>query len=86
MVYWMFNCKEVAYRVSESLDRKLPIHHWLGMRVHLGMCKFCSQFLKQLLIIRRASRLHGIQSEREASPATLSLEARSRIKEALRRI
>ncbi len=49
----MFNCKEVTRLVSESLDRKLPIHQRTGKRVHLFMCKFCSRYQQQLMFLRK---------------------------------
>ena len=52
MNHWMFNCREVTRMVSESLDRKFPLHQRMGIRVHLFMCKFCSRYRKQLLLIR----------------------------------
>jgi len=52
MHHGMFNCQEVTRLVSESLDRKLPLHQKIGIRVHLFMCKFCSRYRKQLLLLR----------------------------------
>lgn len=52
MHHWMFNCGEVTRLVSESLDRKLPLHQRMGIRIHLFMCKFCSRYRKQLLLMK----------------------------------
>ncbi len=83
MNHWMFNCKEVTYLVSESLDRRLPFFKRIGIRIHLLMCKFCSRFRRQLLLLKEVSRAHGTHLEQFESPVTLSLEARSRIKQAM---
>jgi hypothetical protein len=56
MNHWMFNCKEVTRVVSESMDRTLPIHQRMFIRMHLLMCKYCSRFRSQLLLIRDLSR------------------------------
>ncbi|MEA3435252.1 MAG: zf-HC2 domain-containing protein [Thermodesulfobacteriota bacterium] len=76
----MHNCKEITRLVSESLDRKLPLHQRMGIRVHLLMCKFCSRYKKQLLILREAMRLQERYLEDTGASITLSSEARERIK------
>ncbi len=38
--------------VSESLERKPPFYQRMGIRIHLFMCKFCSRYRKQLLLIK----------------------------------
>jgi len=83
MNHWMFSCKEVTYMVSESLDRKLPLFQRMGVRMHLLMCKFCSRFRKQLLLLSKVSRLHGTGGAKLDPSVTLSPEARSRIKQAM---
>ena len=80
MSHWMHNCKKVTRMVSESMDRKLPLHQRMGIRVHLFMCKFCSRYRKQLLLLREAMRLKERCVEDKGSPITLSPEARERIK------
>ena len=80
MRHLMYNCKEVTRMVSESLDRKLPLHQRMGIRVHLFMCKFCSRYRRQLLILREAMRLQARYGEDTGTPITLPPEARKRIK------
>ena len=82
MSHWMHNCKEVTRMVSESMDRKLPLHQRMGIRVHLLMCKFCSRYRKQLLILREAMRLQEKYVEETKPSLTLPTEARERIKRA----
>jgi len=84
MNHWMFNCKEVTYMVSESLDRRLPFFKRIGIRMHLLMCKFCSRFRRQLLLLAKISQVHGTQLAQFEPSVTLSPEARSRIKQAMR--
>jgi hypothetical protein len=84
MNHWMFNCKEVTYLVSESLDRKLPFLQRMGIRMHLLMCRFCSRFRRQLLLIARVSQVHSTHTAQFEPSFTLSPEARSRIKRAMR--
>jgi hypothetical protein len=80
MHHWMGNCKKVTQMVSESLDRKLPLHQRMGIRVHLFMCKFCSRYRKQLLILREAMRLQEKYVEDTKPSPTLRPEARERIR------
>jgi hypothetical protein len=82
----MLSCKEVSHLVSESLDRKLPFHLRLQMRIHLLMCRFCSRFRKQVLFVRGAARRFLTASEEaDIRPGSgLSPEARNRIKQALK--
>ena len=83
MNHWMFNCKEITQIVSESLDRKLPLHQRMAIRFHLTMCRFCSRFRKQLLILRKIMRFQDMFIEDEKHPITLSIKARERIKRSL---
>jgi hypothetical protein len=83
MYHWMFNCREVTKIVSNSLDRDLPLHQRMGVRFHLMMCKFCSRYRKQLLILRKAIRLHVVDGEDIGPSVTLPPETKERIKRSL---
>jgi hypothetical protein len=80
MRHWMYNCKEVTRIVSESLDHTLPLHQRMGLHFHLFMCKLCSRYRKQLLILREAMRLQERYVEDTKPSLTLHPEARERIK------
>ena len=83
MNHWMFKCKEVSRMISDSMDRKLPLHHRVMIRIHLAMCKHCSRFRRQLLLIRETCR-HLTQPFEVIDPAiTLPSAARERINAAL---
>jgi len=69
--------------VSESLDRELPLHQRMGIRIHLLMCKFCSRYRRQLLILREVIPLYTIRSEKIEPSIALPLEAKARIKRAM---
>lgn len=79
----MFNCREVTRRVSESLDRKLPLSQKIGIRIHLLMCKLCPEAKRQMLLIREAMRLIALESSTLEPEVSLSQETRERIKLAL---
>ena len=52
--HWIFNCKDVSYLISRSMDKKLPLRTRVGIKIHLMMCKLCSRYEKQLLILQAA--------------------------------
>ena len=82
MNHWMFNCKEVSRRVSESMDRKTPIYERMGLKMHFLMCKYCTRYKNQMLMLRDAMRAYAQKSPDEPS-VTLSPDAKDRIKKAL---
>jgi len=84
MDHWMFHCNEVTQKVSESMDRKLPMHQRVLLRMHLMMCKYCSRFRRQLQVIRNAARLDDFPFEPFDSENRLSMDAKFRIKQALK--
>jgi hypothetical protein len=80
MSYLMLNCKEATRLVSESLDRKLPFHQRIGIRIHLFMCKFCSRYEQQLMYLRKTLRSQAMHDEDTESYISLPPETRKRIK------
>ena len=78
----MLSCKDVTQLISESMDTSLPIGKRIGVCVHLLMCKFCSRYERQLLLIRETVR--RIVSTEEKPGETLSEEAKERIRKSLR--
>jgi hypothetical protein len=80
----MFSCKEVSQRISESMDRGLPLNQRVFIRIHLMMCKYCYLFRKQLFFLRQLGRFSHSLGEAGGSALTLSDEARQRIKNSLK--
>ena len=76
------NCREVSRLQSEALDHALTPLQRFGLRVHLILCKWCRRYGKQIRFLRRAAHEHSDQVA-EASPGTLSPEARQRLKRVL---
>jgi hypothetical protein len=82
----MLSCKDVTQLISESMDTSLPIGKRIGMRLHLLMCRFCSRYERQLLLIRETVR-HIVATEEEPGEPPgeiLSEEAKERIRKSLR--
>jgi len=84
-------CKEIARLVSESHDHKLSLWDRVQLRLHLAMCLMCRRFSKQLAFVRGVAAVAGHTDP--DSPlasgtivdATLSPEAKNRIRSALQR-
>ncbi len=84
MSHWMFNCKEISRRVSESMDRNLPLYQRMLIWMHLLMCKYCTRFRRQVRILRDHCRSHRLDENSPDPDVTLSSDACGRIREALK--
>ena len=75
-------CREAARLTSESLDRPLPAHDRLAVRLHILVCVSCRRYRRQVLALRRiSSRL----AERvDPTTTTLSDDVREQIKRSLK--
>lgn len=63
-------CKEITELVTDYLERRLSLRDRLRVRWHLGFCRFCRAYLRQMrTTIRIAGRLpdeplpHAMQAE-----------------------
>ena len=81
----MLRCREISKLVSESMERELPLHRRLEVRMHLMMCRMCSGFARHVRLLRRAARENPqrLGPDETAPEAKLPQEARQRIKAAL---
>lgn len=84
MSHWMFNCREVSKKVSESMDVNLPLRYRLMIKIHLLMCKYCSRLRSQLLTLRNIARSEDWPEDEIDRAQSLSEETREKIKQALR--
>ena len=83
MKHWMFKCSEISKLVSESMERSLPLWERLGIRLHLKMCQHCMHYKQQLESLQDAMHRYGHLIQEEEPLATLSEEAKRRIKQNL---
>ena len=84
MNHWMFNCKDVSLKVSESLDRKLPLSQRMMIRFHMMMCRYCARFQKQLLLVRQMARYAQPMESTSEDSVKLPEDARARLKQTLK--
>jgi hypothetical protein len=75
-------CVEAARLTSESLDRTLPFHDRLAVRLHTLACLSCRRYRRQLLSLRRIST--RLAERVDAPTATLPDDVRERIKRSLK--
>lgn len=52
----MIKCRDVSFLLSESQDRPLSLGEAVSLRLHLLMCTKCTNFSRQLKVIRLASQ------------------------------
>src|SRR5438128_5853316 len=78
----MPTCRQVARLQSDALDRRLSLSKRFGLRLHLLLCKWCRRYGKQIRFLRCAAHEHP-ENLTEATPRTLSPEARERLKRSL---
>ena len=84
MNHWMFNCKDVSQKVSESLDRKLPLYERMMIRIHMMMCRYCARFQQQLFLVRQIARYAEPLENVTEDSVKLSEDARTRLKQTLK--
>ena len=48
------NCKQTHQLVSEGLDRRLTLAERTKMKIHLSICKSCTNFNDQMALLRKA--------------------------------
>lgn len=76
MKMWMFNCREVSYLVSQSMDHQLSLPQRIGVRFHLLMCRYCARFVRQLHRMREMIGSHRV----DVPPQSMSLEAKEKLR------
>ena len=50
----MLTCREVSRLVSQGLDRRLGFAQRVRLRVHLAVCDGCTNFSRQMQLLRKA--------------------------------
>lgn len=60
----MLSCKEVTHLLSQAQDRRLSLAERLSLRLHLAICRGCSNFSGQMDFLRRACRRYTHRDDR----------------------
>jgi len=77
-------CRDAGRLQSEALDHDLQFSKRLGLRLHLIVCQWCRRYGRQIRFLREAVHEHPTKLG-ETAPASLSPEARERLKQAIRK-
>lgn len=76
-------CQQTVQMISESMERSLSLRERIKMKLHLWVCVWCQWYMEHLQIIRDASRAQASKAPDVMTSATLSNEARERIRRRL---
>lgn len=74
----MRTCKEISKLISESLDHKLSLWQRISLWTHLGMCKICRRFRKDLHHIDSNIQQHASDLEQDGDDSDVKLSENSR--------
>ncbi len=80
----MSRCKDVTKLISDSMERELSFWQRIDLRTHLIMCGMCRSFQANLSTLRKFAT-REITSRDPSEKPTLTMEAKSRIRDAMRR-
>jgi hypothetical protein len=78
------NCKETAQIISEGLDRFLPLHKRILIRIHLAACITCRYYQRQVKTLKSLLS-HCQDTEHLSYGPDLPESARQRMKSLLRK-
>ncbi len=84
MSHWMFNCKEVSRRISESMDHDISLYQRMLIRMHVLMCRYCARFRRQVLFLRELCRSRRWDESAPNTSVHLPPNARERIRQVLK--
>jgi len=71
--------------MSQSMERQLTLRERVLLKLHLWVCAWCVWYLEHLKLLRTSLRARPEAASGEHTGASLSSEARERIKNALGR-
>jgi len=70
----MLSCKEVTEICSREQDMPLALREKMGLHTHLMMCTGCSNFRKQMAVLRQAMKFYAEGKAVTADPDERPLE------------
>lgn len=85
--YWLLRrlpaCQQTVETISQSMERRLTLTETVKLKLHLWICVWCQWYMEHLQLIRDASRMQSSKAPDGMTSATLSNEARERIRRRL---
>ncbi|KAF0166063.1 MAG: hypothetical protein FD157_682 [Rhodocyclaceae bacterium] len=55
----MLSCRQATALMSQEQDRQLALSERIGLRLHVWICAGCSNYRRQLGVLREACRRFG---------------------------
>ena len=85
--FWLLRtlptCQQTVETMSQSMERQLTVRERAKLKVHFWICVWCQWYMEHLHVIRDASRAQAAEASEPMTSATLSNEARERIRQRL---
>lgn len=76
-------CQQTVETISQSMERRLTLSERVKLKLHLWICVWCQWYMEHLRLIRDTSRAQAVKAPDVMTNATLSNEARERIRRRL---
>ena len=85
--YWLLRtlpaCQQTVETISQSMERSLTPAERFKVKLHLWICVWCQWYTEQLQLVRNTARAQADKAPELMTGATLSNEARERIRRRL---
>ena len=85
--FWLLRtlptCQQTVETISQSMERRLTLGESIKLKVHVWICVWCQWYMEHLQLIRDTSRAQAVEAPDRVTSATLSNEARERIRRRL---
>lgn len=85
--FWLLRtlptCQQTVETISQSMERRLTLRENLKLKVHFWICVWCQWYMEHLQLIRVTSRAQAEEAPEVMTSATLSNEARERMRRRL---
>ena len=85
--YWLLRnlptCQQTVETISQSMERKLTLSERIKVKLHFWICVWCQWYMEHLQVIRNVSRAQATKAPDAMTSASLSNEARERIRRRL---
>ena len=76
-------CQQTVETISQSMDRPLTLSERVKVKLHVWICAWCQWYLEHLQLMRQTVRAQDENTPEVVTDATLSNEARERIRRRL---
>ena len=85
--FWLLRtlptCQQTVETISQSMERPLTLSERFKLKLHFWICVWCQWYVEHLQLIRDTARAQADKAPEVMSSATLSNDARERIRRRL---